>query len=81
MNGDSRDCVKNSKAKGGGSIVDCTTVDLGRDVGLMEQVSRASGVNIIATTGCWIDVPLAWARTDPDALAALYGASHDFYAT
>ena len=54
-------------------MIDCTTVDLGRDIGIMEQVSRASGVNIIATTGCWIDVPLSWARTDPDALAALYG--------
>ena len=54
-------------------MIDCTTVALGRDIGIMEQVSRASGVNIIATTGCWIDVPLSWARTDPDALAALYG--------
>jgi len=26
-------------------MIDCTTVDLGRDIGLMEQVSRASGVN------------------------------------
>jgi len=26
----------------------------------------------VATTGCWIDVPLAWQKSDPDALAALY---------
>lgn len=64
--------LKKFKANGGGSIVDCTTVDLGRNITLMEQVSRESGVNIIATTGCWINVPLVWGRSDPDDLAALY---------
>ena len=64
--------LKRFKANGGGTVVDCTTVDLGRNVGLMAHCSKESGVNIICTTGCWIDVPVIWGRSDPDALAALY---------
>ncbi len=43
------------EAKKGGidTIVDCTTVDLGRNVKLMVEASRRSGVNIIACTGWW----------------------------
>ena len=33
------------------TIVDVTTFDLGRDIGLLEEVSRGSGVHIIACTG------------------------------
>ena len=29
-------------------------------------------MQIIATTGCWCDVPRAWQASSPDALAALY---------
>jgi hypothetical protein len=47
--------LRRFKAAGGGSMIDCTTVDLGRDVGLMQEVSAAADVNIVATTGCWID--------------------------
>jgi phosphotriesterase-related protein len=64
--------LKRFKANGGGTVVDCTTVDLGRNVGLMARCSKESGVNIICTTGCWIDVPVVFQRSDPDALAALY---------
>jgi hypothetical protein len=64
--------LKRFKANGGGTVVDCTTVDLGRNVGLMAHCAEESGVNIICTTGCWIDVPVVFARSDPDALAALY---------
>ena len=66
------EALRRFKAAGGGAMVDCTTVDLGRDIALMAEVSEKSGVHIIATTGCWIDVPLLWRRTDVDALAALY---------
>jgi phosphotriesterase-related protein len=40
---------------GVGAIVDCTTFDLGRDAGLLAEVSRASGVAIIACSGLWLD--------------------------
>ena len=39
------------KRAGGGAVVEMTTVDYGRDVGELEQVSRASGVHVIAATG------------------------------
>jgi 5-phospho-D-xylono-1,4-lactonase len=39
------------KRAGGGAIAEMTTVDYGRDAGELEQVSRASGVHVIAATG------------------------------
>ena len=44
-----------ARASGGRTIVDCTTFDLGRDAGLLAEVSRASGVAIIACSGVWLD--------------------------
>lgn len=44
-----------AKAIGVSTIVDCTTFDAGRDPVLMAEVSRASGVTIIACTGLWLD--------------------------
>jgi len=44
-----------AKAVGVDSIVDCTTFDLGRDAALLADVSRQSGVTILACTGIWLD--------------------------
>jgi phosphotriesterase-related protein len=44
-----------AKAAGVTSIVDCTTFDLGRDVELLADVSRESGMTILAATGLWVD--------------------------
>ncbi|MBI4187802.1 MAG: phosphotriesterase-related protein [Chloroflexi bacterium] len=62
------------KAKRGGidTIVDATTLDLGRDVNLMAEVSRRSGVNIIAITGWWLDIPRMMAGVSADQLAQLF---------
>jgi len=49
--------LKEAKREGVDTIVDATTLDLGRDVTLMAEVSRRSGVNIIACTGWWLDIP------------------------
>jgi phosphotriesterase-related protein len=49
--------LKRTKAGGVNTVVDMTTVDLGRDVEFMKEASRRSGVNIIAVTGWWLDVP------------------------
>lgn len=48
-----------SKAKAGGieTVVDATTVDLGRDVKVLAEASRRAGVNIIACTGWWMEKP------------------------
>ena len=54
------------------TIVDVTTHDLGRDVRLMEEVSRRTGVHIIAATGTWRDIPREFWSADPDWIAPLY---------
>ena len=47
--------LSEARATGVRTIVDCTTFDLGRDPGLLAEVSRASGVTIIACSGLWLD--------------------------
>jgi phosphotriesterase-related protein len=37
------------------TLIDVTTIDLGRDVRLLEEVSRKSGLQVIACTGHWLD--------------------------
>ena len=37
------------------SIVDCSPFNLGRDVLLLRDVSERTGINIIATTGVYMD--------------------------
>lgn len=64
--------LKDFRAEGGNTIIDVTTHDLGRDIRLMERVSRGSGVNIIAATGCWLDVPRSFKQMDPNELANLW---------
>ena len=54
------------------TMVDVTTIDLGRDVRLLEQVSRESGVNIICATGTWRDIPRVFHFASPDHIAPLY---------
>ena len=49
--------LKRSKAGGVDTVVDMTTVDLGRDIEFLKEASKRSGVNIIACTGWWLDVP------------------------
>jgi len=48
-----------TRAKEGGvvTVVDATTVDLGRDVNVMVEAARRTGVNIIACSGWWLDMP------------------------
>ena len=47
--------LKKAKDEGLNSFVDLTTIDLGRDIRLIEEVSRKSGVQIIPCTGHWLD--------------------------
>jgi len=49
--------LKRTKAGGVDTVVDMTTVDLGRDVDFIKEASKRSGVNIVACTGWWLDVP------------------------
>jgi phosphotriesterase-related protein len=52
--------------------VDVTTFDLGRDVRLLAEVSRRSGVQIVCATGTWRDIPRAFWNESPDTIARLY---------
>jgi phosphotriesterase-related protein len=54
------------------TIVDVTTFDLGRDVRLLAEVSRRSGVQIVCATGTWRDIPRAFWNESPDTIARLY---------
>ena len=46
-----------AKKAGISTIVDATTLDLGRDISIMAQASRMAGINIIACTGWWLEAP------------------------
>ena len=54
------------------TIIDLSTVDLGRDVAMLRAVSLGSGVNIIAATGNWRDIPRVFWNESPDTIASLY---------
>jgi phosphotriesterase-related protein len=47
--------LADARACGVRTIVDCTTFDLGRDPELLAEVSRASGVAVIACSGLWLE--------------------------
>jgi phosphotriesterase-related protein len=54
------------------TLVDATTLDLGRDVELLAEASRRTGVQIIACTGWWLDVPRFFEGISPDQLARVF---------
>lgn len=64
--------LRKARAEGLGTIVEVTTMDLGRDVRLLREVSRRSGVHIIACTGTWLDIPRVFRSASPDVVADLY---------
>jgi len=63
-----------AEAKKGGvdTIVDATPFDLGRDVSFLAEVSRRTGVNIIACSGWWMDFPSYLSGHSPDLFADLF---------
>ena len=64
--------LREARAEGVRTIVDVTTLDLGRDVMLTKDVAERSGVNVIAATGFWVDIPRIFWGADPDAVANLF---------
>ncbi len=67
----SRD-LRGYREKGVSTIVDMTTVDLGRDVSILAEVSRASGVNIIAATGSYTGIPTFFQPRSAERIAELF---------
>ncbi|MFC2007379.1 phosphotriesterase [Chloroflexota bacterium] len=60
------------KEAGIDTIIDGTTLDLGRDVKAQAHVSRRSGVNIIACTGWWLREPFFLSGVSVDRIAAMF---------
>jgi phosphotriesterase-related protein len=63
-----------SEAKAGGvdTMIDLTTPDLGRDIGFIRDVASASGMNVVAATGIWRDVPRSFWMRDLDRIADIF---------
>ncbi len=63
-----------TEAREGGvrTMIDLTTLDLGRNIRLLADLSRRTGMQIIAATGIWRDIPRALWNRDPDEIAALF---------
>jgi phosphotriesterase-related protein len=65
------DDLRRFAAAGGGAIVEMTTVDYGRDLGALADLSLGTGVHVIAATGFNREIYCAerCAGADPEALA------------
>ena len=64
--------LREASREGLRTIIDVTTIDLGRDVEMMREVSKATGVHIIAATGNHLAVPRLFADLPPEVIADLY---------
>ncbi len=51
------------------TFVDCTPINIGRDVELLKEVSKKSGVNIICSTGFYYTDETVLYRSSPELLA------------
>ncbi len=60
------------KAAGIDTIVDLTTIDLGRDAAMVAEVARQVDLNIIMCTGVWRQPPNLFRQLDSDAIADLF---------
>ena len=68
--------ITHFKRAGGKTIVDCTTIDLGRDVRVLRSISKTTDLNIIAGTGFYIDrfnPRYVKERTDEELAAQMIG--------
>ena len=64
------EALQRAKAAGVSSMIDCTTLDLGRQAGLFQKVAAAdTGVNIICATGVYRWVPMYFTRREVDEIA------------
>ena len=64
--------LKEAYDEGLRTMVDVSTFDLGRDIQLIQDVSRGSGVQIIAATGNHLAVPRPFGELSPDVIASLF---------
>lgn len=63
--------LKAAKAAGVQTVVDLTPIDLGRDVTLIAEAAKQSGMQVIAPTGFYYLVPFHFAYREPAEMTAL----------
>ena len=54
------------------TIIDVTPPDLRRDVGIIEAISRRSGVRVVVCTGIWADIPRWFNEASIDEIADVF---------
>ena len=64
--------LRAARAGGIQTIIDVTTHDLGRDITFYCEAAEQSGMQIVACTGIWLDIPRVFASATPDQIARLY---------
>jgi phosphotriesterase-related protein len=65
--------LNEAAAEGVGTIVNVTTMDLGRDMRLLKDVAERAELHIVPATGLWLDIPRAIANgATPDQLARAF---------
>jgi len=64
--------LKAAKDEGVDTIVDVTPADVGRDIRLLEEISRKSGMQIIACTGHWLIPSLSMAARTVEELTEFF---------
>jgi phosphotriesterase-related protein len=70
--GDAARELSDLRSLGLSTVVDLTTVELGRDVLALAEVSRRSGVNIIAATGAYWYLPMYFQGRSAEKIADLF---------
>jgi len=64
--------LKVARDEGVNTIVDATPADMGRDIRLLEEVSRKSGVQIISCTGHWLYPSMSMAARTVEELTEFF---------
>jgi phosphotriesterase-related protein len=66
------DRLKAARDEGVDTIIDVTPFDVGRDVRLLEEASRKSGMQIVACTGHWLSPGLSMAARTTEELTDFF---------
>src|SRR6266849_7631606 len=64
--------LRKAKEEGLDSFIDLTTMDLGRDIRLIEEVSRKSGVHLVPCTEHWLDPSWSMKQRTIEELAQFF---------
>ena len=64
--------LNEAKANGVDTILDLTTIDLGRDIARLKEVADHVDLNMIVATGLWLDAPRSISRMSPAEMADLF---------